>query len=103
MEDGSFPKRTSDEQKTELFGLRGQYTGKGEVLRVMIPDCEENGEYLPKFRQIIANYVNQLEWNYDLNVEIEILKGVYVYLCRTADQGGKFKGGGTQIWVDDAT
>jgi hypothetical protein len=38
---------------------------------------------------------------YDRFVEVEIPEGVYVYLGYAADQGGKFKGGGTQLWVDD--
>jgi hypothetical protein len=61
INDGSFFQRSSEEQKGLLFGIRGQYTGKGEVLRVMIPDPEENAEYLPMFRQIISNFVEQLD------------------------------------------
>ncbi|MFD2255903.1 hypothetical protein ACFSSA_04365 [Luteolibacter algae] len=38
---------------------------------------------------------------YDRFVEIEIPEGSYVYLGYAADQGGRFKGGGTQIWIDD--
>lgn len=40
---------------------------------------------------------------YDRFVEIEIPSDVYVYMGIVADQGGKFKGGGTQFWVDDLT
>lgn len=38
---------------------------------------------------------------YDQVVEVEIPAGVYVYLGYAADQGGKFKGGGMQMWIDD--
>lgn len=38
---------------------------------------------------------------YDRFVEVEIPAGSYVYLGFAANQGGKFKGGGTQLWVDD--
>ena len=40
---------------------------------------------------------------YDRYVEVEIPAGVHVYLGIAADQGGKFKGGGTQFWVDNVT
>lgn len=39
---------------------------------------------------------------YDRYVEVEIPEGVYVYMGYAADQGGNFKGGGTQFWIDDA-
>jgi hypothetical protein len=38
---------------------------------------------------------------YDRYVEVEIPEGVYVYMGYAADQGGTFKGGGTQLWIDD--
>jgi hypothetical protein len=38
---------------------------------------------------------------YDRYVEVEIPEGVYVYMGYAADQGGIFKGGGTQMWIDD--
>jgi hypothetical protein len=39
---------------------------------------------------------------YNRYVEVEIPSGVYVYMGHAADQGGSFKGGGTQFWIDDA-
>lgn len=61
LENGSFYKRSIENQKAELFGIRGQYLGKGEVLALMIPDSKEYPEYHAMLGQIITNYVDQLD------------------------------------------
>ena len=38
---------------------------------------------------------------YDRYVEVEIPEGIHIYLGTVADQGEQFKGGGTQLWLDD--
>ena len=40
---------------------------------------------------------------YDRYVEVEIPAEVYVHMGIVADQGNQFKGGGTQLWIDDVT
>lgn len=39
--------------------------------------------------------------NYDRYEEIEIPVGTHIYMGYAADQGGKFKGGGMQLWIDN--
>ena len=39
--------------------------------------------------------------NYDRYEEIEIPSGTHVYMGYAAEQGGRFKGGGMQLWIDN--
>ena len=60
LENGSFPKKPKEEQAQVLLGIKGQYVGKGEVMRRFVPD-QLDLSFQEVFRAVITDYLEQLQ------------------------------------------